>query len=429
MELSKLSETSRGYQWLKNFAADEQDAAKLLVDSLYYASSEEVRIGISETLSMLAGDLNPGKSILYPVLGNEDIDRIVQGDDRKNWKNIAHVAYETFDPSMDLPVTSGSEAIIGNIIRDHAGENAPKSLPPGRNRWIHPGVDFDQLRGWRCQNIMLITDYSSSGSQVLDSARTFAKNTTFRSWRSFGRCKIHVLAFAASAEAINNIQNDPNVDNLHVYMPTPSFSSAGWTKEERIEVEKLCRDYARLPGRNGSINKRISKQALGYKDSGGLLFTATTVPNNLPFVLRRSGNGWNSLFEGRGFPEDLRKQLLSYRRAPADRESIALQRNERRMAEAVRSGRLRSPADDLSIVLSLLNSNVDDPSEISQILAKTSKEVSDLLDFLSHVGFVDASGSITALGQQELKHARWRMRRVTAGRVGASSPYYPTMLR
>ncbi|KZL30462.1 hypothetical protein A3852_23010 [Rhodococcus qingshengii] len=327
-----------------------------------------------------------------------------------------HVAYETFAPGMRGAVTPGSEATVGNVIREFTGEAPGKENGP----WLHPSSSIDDLRARNCRVIVLVTDYTSSGRQVIDFAATFPRNAQLRSWRSFGRLEIIVVTYTASASAVASIENAPTIDRIRPHTPAASFDDAGWCAQERTAIEELCNRYTPSGER---------KQALGYKASGGLFLTKTSVPNNLPFILRRKSPGWKPFLDGRTMPSDLVSELSGYEARNRDLSEVVRGANQRRVADAIDAGRLRTPSERLVATLALVAHSAQTPTSLAHRLARPVEEVNALIGFLVKEGFITKGFEITLAGRNELWHARRLDRVVTSHRGNNPDPYYPKMLR
>lgn len=406
------SETQRGRAWLTNFADVERPTAQLLLDSLHVANPATIHHGLKSLIDGLAPRLEGHTGVLIPVLSIEDIEKSLA----KPHHPARHVAYNTFQPGGPIPATPGSEAAVGNLIRDLTGDR------PGRERgpWLHPATDIDTLRVRRCHLIALVTDYTSSGHQVNRFAATFPRNARLRSWRSFGWLQIVVVAYAASTAARSAVEAGPNTDAMYVHTPAASFDDAQWTGEERAAIEALCERHA--PHRKRS-------EAMGYDKSGGLFFTHTSVPNNLPYILRRKTSGWEPFFNDRTVPADLAAELGHYQAPDRDLADVVRAANQTRLGRAIDSGRLRTPADKLVVVLALIAHSPQTRAALAHRLALPDEKVVAMLDFLMDVGFVTEELTITPSGHNELRHARRLDRVATAHLNGKTDPYYPRMLR
>ena len=178
--------------------------------------------------------------------------------------------------------------------------------PPNvaKRSWLPPTATLDSLRQQGCRSIVIVTDYSGSGTQLWNYAKTLVRHPTIRSWRSGGLLRIHAVAFAASPAAFNMLQRPrAPFDNLWAVEAAPTFWDQPWTTNMRISIEQLCYRYT---------NRAHRREALGYKLSRGLFAAESGAPNNLPFILRRSGGTWRPFFDGRTVSPELVSELGDY---------------------------------------------------------------------------------------------------------------------
>lgn len=415
------SETQRGQAWLTNFADIERPAAQLLLDSLQVDNPAKVHHGLASRIEALTPSLEGHAGVLIPVLSIEDIDRSFGEADpalkpARGPEVVRHVAYDTFKPGAPIQATPGSEAAVGNLIRDLTGDR------PGREpgQWLHPATDLHTLYARRCRLVVLVTDYTGSGQQVNRFAATFTRNARLRSWQSFGWLRIVMVAYAASSAARVAVESEENLDDLYVHTPAPSFDDAVWTAEERDEIEALCQRHT---------PRRLRSQALGHGNSAGLYFTHTSVPNNLPFILRRRTAGWEPFLEGRTVPADLATELGHYQAPSRNLAHVVRAANQTRLGRAIDSGRISTPADKLVAVLALIAHSFQTPAILTHRLTLPDEEIAAMLEFLLGVGFITEELTITPRGQNELRHARRLDRVATAHLNGKPDPYYPQTLR
>lgn len=391
------SETQRGRAWLTNFAEIDRPTAARLLNSLQIANPADIHHSLKSDIQQLIPTLQDDTGVLIPVLSIEDINLSSPDVDRVGPTRVIdasqYIAYESFRPGADLlPATPGSEAAIGNLIRDLTGDRAGEEP----SQWLHPNTDIDTLRSRRCRLIVLVTDYSGSGQQVNRFAATFTRNAQIRSWRSFRWLRIAVVTYAASAAARATMESATHIDDVYVHTPAASFDDAEWTAEERSAIEMLCKRYT----------PTSHSLPLGYRDSGGLYFTHTSVPNNLPFILRRSTPGWHPFLIDRAVPEDLATELGHFQALPRNLADIARAANQTRLGRAIDGGRLPTPADKLIVVLALISSEPQTCASLAHRFALPDDEIATIIKFLVSVDFITNELTITTRGRIELRHSR-----------------------
>lgn len=404
----KPSETSRGQSWLTNFPAWDVSAATLLLDSVHVVPQSTIRTGLQGRIDELLSDQTiSGPAMVIPALSIEDLR--AQTDARP-----PRIAFDDFDPAARISSTPGSEGVLGNLVRDLTWSTMGQS-----GKILGPVSSTDALKDAHARSIVLLADYSGSGKQVRRFANTFVRNSTIRSWRSFGLIRIHVLMYAASSIAIDRLRRTRSIDVFWVVEPAATMSGASWTAVQRDAVEALCLRYAHA-GRED--------EALGYKGSRGLFLTDASVPNNLPVVLRQTGQGWHSFFDERTVPIDVASAISGYQ--PTIRvEGTVARARQPRLAEQLSRKVYRSSSRRMLVLLALLANQRGDPATLAEMTGWPLAEVNLLSTSLSRLGFLDANGDVTANGRLELVSGKRALRVVTASAFGSEAPYYPVSMR
>lgn len=407
------SGTDRGKLWLTNFAPLDRPYAKLLLDSLVVSGPQQMRPSIRRQLDGLLEDQMIGFPALLLVARKlREFDQPTHNVFPSSRK--LKTAYLDFCPGTSLPVTPGSEGFLGNVVRDLAGSN-----PGDDASWLHPASSLQQLRDAKCRSIILISDYSGSGRQITQYARALARNPTLRSWRSGHLVKIYAVAFAASEIAVRNVDRETYLEKFVFEMVAPSFSSASWSDAERQVIQRLCEEYA-FPSRRG--------EALGYRNSKGLFATDSTVPNNLPVILRQTGDGWRPFFSERVMPPDLLSSIVGY--APETRRDVILtDLRQTRLLEAMSSVSRSREQELLLMVLGLASRGAAQLTAIAGALSLNLEEARSLVAFLRSCDLLDENHRITSQGRQELAIAKKKPRKSVAKLEGSDEAYYPKSLR
>lgn len=329
-------------------------------------------------------------------------------------KRKLKTAYVDFDPGALLPVTPGSEAFLGSVVRDLAGV-----IPAHHDSWLHPASSLQLLKDSKCRSIVLLSDYAGSGKQITNYARALARNPTIRSWRSGRLIKIHAFAFAASEIALRNVSRDKYVDSFTFEMLAPSFSSSGWSEMERQIIDRLCKDYA-LPNRKN--------QAYGFMGSRGVFATDSTVPNNLPVILRQTGGRWLPFFDERVMPSDLLDKIVGY--APQARRDIILtESGQPRLLESMNLVDRSREQVSLLMILGLASRRGRSLASIAGALRLSVEEAHSLVAFLRSSALLDDRNRATPLGLQELAMAKGKPRKSVAILEPSLDAYYPESLR
>ncbi|MEW1810469.1 hypothetical protein AB0284_07145 [Pseudarthrobacter phenanthrenivorans] len=403
------SQTARGKRWLSNFSPLEQPYAEILLDSLKIVSGSEIRGALRAKLDEVEAD----DQIKFPAL-------LLVPRKMKEYTQISGepgcepAAYETFLPGESLPVTPGSEGVLGNLIRDLAGHN-----PSSDGKWLHPDSDLSLLREARCRSVVLLSDYSGSGTQVVRFAESLLRNPTIRSWHSGGFLNIYAICFAAAPPGVRALQNSKAICESWFVEPAADFSTATWSDGERQQIISLCTSRAQ---------PNADFEPLGYKGSAGLFATEATIPNNLPSILGQYENGWKPFFSGRVMPTDLLGTIVGYE--PSIRRDMLL---EGLAQERLRTNWESWSQNDITQLIILILARGTRKSaedwELALDLHAPLQLVTRLTTFLKDGGFIDSRGRTTNLGHSEILAARRRSRRITTELLRPSAVYYPSKLR
>ncbi|MFJ2517529.1 hypothetical protein ACIOWF_01055 [Cellulosimicrobium cellulans] len=419
--MSIPSQTERGATWLSNFDPEDRDTARLLLDSLRVASSDEVRSGL---VDILRREIAHRPAALIPIRGVEDVRQALEHQRASATVGSTRplrplperlVAFEDgFTPDLPISTTPGSEGFVGTLVRDLVGMR-----PRDDGDWIAPEhASLEGLRSRRCRSLVFVTDYIGSGTQVSDYISAYLRNRTIRSWRSYHLIQIVIVSFAQASGASTTLEAVS--DGCHFVEPAASIYTRGWDESDVEAVEALCLKYAK--GRRS--------QALGYGGSGGLyLSTVSSAPNNLPWVLRRTGKDWHSFLEGRQIPAELTSELGGYQ-PPTDLAALVRATGQVRLARALDLRHRASSREPLVVLAHCYSAPPHNAQEVAHRTHMEVARVEAILNFLRTSGFIDERLRITPSGSDQLRSAKqirgWAPARPLEEPTG---PYYPQRLR
>jgi hypothetical protein len=408
--VTRPSETSSGSAWLANFSQADIPAATLLLDSLRFVDLNTLRNGLVAEVERLRSDKKIGSpALLLPERNLSDLLR-----DSPASPDTA-TAYEDFHPGSEISVTPGSEGIVGSIIRDFATAGRK-----GKSPWIAPDAELEQLRERRCRSVVLVTDYVGTGDQVMKFANAMARSRTVCSWRSLKLLEIHVLAFAASPQALAHIEKAKVVDGVHVIEVAPSLQTAPWSGQARDSVIDLCKR-----------ERQGKRPALGYRDSGGLFVTVRGAPNNLPAVFLQESSRWRPLFPNRTVSPQVAEDISGHR--PTEELSEQAERlGQVRIGRNERLEYLRPRSRELLRGLLALHRAPRSRTALAAELGVPVAETEALLKTLRRLGLVDKKYrrfKITPGGRREIDAQKRALRRTTVNLAGSDAPYYPHSLK
>ncbi|MGA5187668.1 phosphoribosyltransferase-like protein [Streptomyces griseoincarnatus] len=398
------SETRRGIEWLKNFAPGDDEAAQLLLNSLWFISETTFRQELSARLQTVLTDGHvKTPAALFSV--------------QSYGPPGGTMFHEPVTPLVSSSNSMGSELVVQNIIgATHL------SLP---NSVVSRGAtDLAKLRQRRVRSLVFVSDQAGSGRECLEYTRTWLRNKTIRSWRSLRLIKLYLVVFAASTSGLRRLRNSGLYDGIWMVRHGMDFASAQWTEAQRRKVRSLCERYERRVG-----------EGLGWEGSGGLAVFEHTVPNNLPSILRqtkgpsRRPDGWAPLFSNRSAPPDLMRELSGY--APKHDPVQGLRAlGQQRLARADEMRpRYRSGVRNLAEVLGHVAGGRRHAEQLARAVSVSVPTAEEIIVQVRAWGLIDAQSRLTDAGWAELRAAKAKPRHVLQQLQGSQEPYYPHSLR
>lgn len=401
----ELSDTEAGVAWIDNFLPDDRELAKRLLNAFVLDSWTSARASLLELVRTEIDSVrNAGPVWVLPAMDSGDIRRA-------NGLGMIEplTAFGNFKPGMDIPSMPGSEGLIGHLIRDVQQEGV---LPPQ--------TPVSELRDRRLRTIIVVSDTIETGGQVAKYVKALLRNTTMRSWRSFGWMRLIVLAYAVSSEGERVIATLPQVDSLRFVRHAPTISSLAWTKKDINAALALCVRYGRGKGR------------LGYGDHGGLFGFQDRLPNTVPRIFRQSGSDWAALFTGSGgrqVPSGMIRELGGSSEVSVAYDEIVAAVRQERLSISIRKQQRASNRDILA-ALALLRVSPERITVLGSALGMTQAETSGLLEYMKAQGWIDGVHNVTVNGIAELAAGKRKPRRVAPKQVSEkATPYYPESLR
>lgn len=341
-----------------------------------------------------------------------------------------HVAFETFlpnqpslnkseDPFGSVP---GSEAITANLLG--------KLFVEKESHFLAPSSSQEEVIE-NARTILLVADFSGTGVQVVEYAKTFHANERIREKRNQKRLKIVLICYAATLLAEKWIkENQYLFDEISIVKGAHSLSALDWDSLKKKELKDFLESY--------SLNKKSRRRAaFGFERSGALYCSSFSIPNNLPVVLRQPlgpTSNWSPLLthqniqkiEGHGTGDAIRATTLigthpDFNNGPS-------------LAAAKKSPYFQRLLGDLEILLLLYLSEARECSmpsvnEISSKLRLEIAEVESRLETLRGGGFIDLSFSLTDAGRAELEKAKKKQYQKKYSLHKSLNLYYPSSLR
>lgn len=400
-----LSDTEVGGMWLENFAREDRQLARKLLDAFALDSWTSAR---AQLLDLLRTEITTAqKTGTVWVIPAMDIGDIRSANHLHQSEPL--VAFGNFESGMDIPSMPGSEGLIGHLLRDVQGKGV-----------LSPTTQLSVLRDKKLRTIIVVTDTIETGAQVAKYVRALLRNPTLKSWRSFRWFELKVVAYAVSKEGEKALSQLAAVDSLRFVRRAPTIRSLPWPNDVIADAISLCRRY----GRGSTV--------LGYGEQASLFGFQDRVPNTVPRVFRQTGGDWAPLFEGKGgrlVPTGVIGELLDSSEAPVAHNDVVEAVRQERLSISIRKQQRESNRDILA-ALALLRASPERALLLGLALDLTQAEVSALLGYLVSQGWISDSHSLTQSGIAELAAGKRKVRRVEHQPTSVSPrPYYPKSLR
>lgn len=413
--LDRLSESTKGKDWLAQFDEIDVLTAALLLDSIQLYSSLEFERGINQLAqdSILAnGDQSAFFVSRELETPSPDLlsGHIPKGQLNPSYFDLNNSASKPVRIRSDQDV--GSEGILANIVRDICKTQNFNGLD-------HPSMN--EMKESKCRQIVLVDDILGSGKRITDFAKAICNHPTIRSWRSYGLIKITAIGFCASTVALERIKKCHAIDSVKFSLEIQRGRPT-WLATERIAIENLCRKYSmRLSG-------VWKKYPLGYKDSFAMVAFHHKCPNNVPPIVWRFGKNWFPILHSR--PSILLPEWPDYASVRARREfaaSLWMARNQRNSYRMYWNA--SEPGAALRLFVLNLLRNRRSLRSIADIIQVSDLDLQEILNELIGMEWITINHRLTSEGVKEVAHSRKLHRERPVRPTLKGDMYFPRMLR
>lgn len=391
MELADLAEAKA---WLTRFHELDRPPVRDLLRSLSLVSASQFRRALREMLDQA----EPEETIaLYAITETA---------------NAPYFYDRRRSPRPTPGRRVGSEGIVQALISSWHDEQPTRLLD-------HPPISI--LKRKRVHHIVLVDDIVGSGKRAAEFLRSFMDSPTLRSWRSYGKIKISVLAYAASADGEDRVRRRlatkrkpgpaENVEVLWRERPGPR---GGFAIQAKLEaLRDVCRRYG--AGRASAVF------AEGFGRCMSMLVFEHKCPNNVPSILWRRSPHMSPLFPDGAVPPWCAPAFD----AAADGATVARVAADHFLNSDIETLRRSTSSDGVQLLLVMgALRRLRRPERIGQALGFDGSEVNRLLALGEQAGFIVGGRSLTPLGRAEVEHAS-----TLAGeekvRVATNAFYYP----
>ncbi|NJS14084.1 MAG: hypothetical protein HC788_05035 [Sphingopyxis sp.] len=413
-----ISQSEFARTWLEQFPGSERGTAVRLADAVMLVGHDALYRGLrtllDETLATRP-DSDTGRPIaLYAEREVETRD--AEGDYGPEYSEV-------------LPFFSGTEKgraagpgaapiVIDPNDQEVGSEGAIANFITGYQRLYrdlvisHPGPDT--LRERRASHIVIVTDFIGSGQRVWEMIEAFWRVATIRSWDSYGRIQLAVVAYSGTEAGLDRVRSHRSRPSVRVVHACPTLWSS-FGGQEQMDVVTLCRAYPRK-----------HQTPLGYGNGGALIAFGHGMPNNAPPVLHSRKGGWLPLFVNRSalaadqqFPADNADALAEWARS-----MLRLRTAKRFLDDPLK----RRWVETMLVLTALL----DGARSAAAASARTRLPIADveqILVFTEIAHWTSPRRTLTALGRRELRRLQLRRARTFVLPSTEQPYYYPTQLR
>lgn len=388
-----LSSTDIAKEWLLQFAAPDRSLAQKLIDSLVVVDNKELIRGLTSLVSDFL-NAHTGMVSIFPVRELPRSNKHILKNKLAGLRvlddpSVKKIPY--FDNQVDRPMATdgyqgiGSEGDIAHLCRD-LGRMWPER--------VLDCPSINQMRSSRCKWILCIDDMIGSGTRVNDFINWMHEDPHIKSWKSYKLINFVGIVYAATSCGKQLVSENPWVAELHEQMSL-SQGSTQWTKQERIEIEIICRKYAKYTSK--------PKWPVGYCDAFSMIVFPHSCPNTNPAILRYSKKKyWKALFENRPefsinwqVPNSIKRQ-----------ERLLKVLGHTRLSKQSLFMRLNQDSQNLIIILAAISSKKRTIDILSQIMSINIPQITIMLEKCRHLGWIDEANYITEVGKKALSAAK-----------------------
>lgn len=396
--------TERGKDWLAQFGAADQEAARKLITSLTLVSHSEFERVTQQALEnasieyehpigfFAVREADPGQSYFDQFADPESgqINALVSGADH------------------------GSEARVAATIRNYC-KTAPDRL------LNHP--DLDEMRKKKCRTVVLVDDFIGSGKRTSEFIDAFWADPTFVSWMSLHYVGIVVVAYSGTEKGIKRVEGHKAKPALVIERDCPNIKAMPWGQLLRDAVIDVCKRYARRTCKNRFWD--------GFGHDLTALVFEHGCPNNVPAILwapTTVKKPWTPLFPNRAIMAG-EKSVFPPEIVRGDALVTLLDVGQKKLASSGQLIRRGENGELILLVLALIAKGQRRQSTLSFATGLNRQTCAQIMQRCIKWGFLTPSLRLTDRGRAELAAAK-EQGKVYAGVLERGDKYYfPKQLR
>jgi len=268
----------------------------------------------------------------------------------------------------------------------------------------------DRIRGKRpIGTLVIVADFIGSGNRVRRVLDKFWAVSSVKAWVSRKWLDLKIVGAAGTLVGIERVRSHRLTPEVLVDHIVPTLFDA---RRSGRWID-LIETYGANPG---------AADAAGYEQTGALIAFSYRIPNNVPALIRESGNGWKSLYDGPA-PEGLR---LSFGlNEPKER----LERGAAALGVQLDSN-LSSEDAEVVLVLNAVGSRwaQGEENSIAELTGLGVRRLGLIRQDAIRTGLLRPDGRLTDQGQVT-RRAGIKSERKRPTIPTSLAPYYPMQLR
>ncbi|CAM8665651.1 hypothetical protein MCEMSEM18_01411 [Comamonadaceae bacterium] len=419
---SKLSTLQNAIDWLNQMDELDRPVASQWLDDLRLVDSQSFNQKLRKFVHERASKVSGGRPIaLYverELAQRKGLSQFAFW--QKNTKNpiTGKRALRSFGPAVKFKLLAsqrttrpeaGSEAIVANLMT---------GLQRAHRKEYYLNAGPDEFRRRSIRTVFVVTDFIGTGDRAWKFLNAFWRMPTIKSWRSTGLVQFHILAYSATAEGVAHVRSHPIQPEVHWLAPCPTIRTL-YTESDANRIKEVLVKY-------DPVDKHPI-DSLGYRGQGAMLIFSHGCPNNAPRALYKADSDWIPLFVGRSntLPifnnqDSLEKRERAFALLHTGRRSMVLS-----------SAAWTGDGHERLLVLAALKSGHRFRERVAEVTGLDLSCVDAAMDSLKALGWVAASGVLTAEGRTNLQYAGpFELRKTGSSDAGSTNRmYYPKSLR
>ncbi|MBL29066.1 MAG: hypothetical protein CMM50_16150 [Rhodospirillaceae bacterium] len=396
--------TERGKDWLAQFDAADQEAARKLVTSLTLVSHSGFERVTQQALEDASAEnehpigffavreADPTRSYFDQFVDPDSgkVNALVSGSDH------------------------GSEARAASGIRNYC-KTAPDRL------LNHPALD--EMRKMRCRTVVLVDDFIGSGKRTSEFIDALWTDPTFVSWLSLHYVRIVVVAYSGTEKGIKRVERHKAKPALVIERDCPNIKVMPWRQSLRDAVIDVCKRYARRTCKNWFWD--------GFGHELTTLVFEHGCPNNVPAILWAPATAktpWAPLFPNRVIMAG-EKSVFPPEIDRGDALVTLLDVGQDKLASSGQLTRRGVNGELILLVLALIAKGQRRQCTLSFATGLNRQTCAEIMQRCVKWGFLTPSFRLTDRGRAELAAAR-EQGKVYAGVLDrGDANYFPQQLR